>query len=991
MKTHLKSILYTTLSFTFFSIVMLMPLQSVSAVDDSGTVKTWYKISDTVGGFTGNLSDEDSFGQAIADIGDIDGDSWPEFAAGASMDDDGGNNTGAIWISSINADGSVKSARKISATQGGFNGELNNNDRFGSSLVGLGDIDGDGVEDIAVGAPLDDDGSKDRGAIWILFLNAGGTVKTHQKISATQGHLAALNDKSNKVKHFGASIASLGDFDRDGIVDIVVGAPDSGKGKKGAVWMLFLNADGTVKAHNKIGPDAGNFTGVLKNKDHFGASVTLIRDLDRDSNNGIKELVVGANGDDDGGKDKGAVWVLFLDDKGNVKTQQKISSSAGKFTGELNKGDQFGSSLTEYRDINGDGIADIVVGSFQDKGKKSDPGAVWVLFLKRDGTVLGHQKISQHQGGFTGELEANDHFGASLATFIDLDRDGLKELIVGASFDDDGGNNKGALWGISLNAPALPQMKPYLFFMQPNRVGATADHEFTIQWTDNDIDDNATISLYYDSDDHGEDGTLIVAGLSEDEDGDNDNYLWNTAALPESEYFVYSVIDDGFNLPVVKYSSGVVKIDHNQLPPVNPGSVKSHVKISYDSGNFAGPLPNEEHFGDAVAGIGDLDGDGNNDIVVGTRQDTDGGAALSARGAVWILFLNADGTTKTHQKISDIAGGFTGGIKDRNYFGYSVSSIGDLNKDGTTDIAVGAILDDDGGSARGAIWVLFLNQDGTVKRHQKISDTQGGFDGQLEASDRFGSSIANIGDINQDGITDLLVGASGDDDGGAGKGALWLLLMNIDGTVKSQQKISSTDGGFTGELNFYDAFGSSLTTIGDLDKDGMVDIAVGIPGSNDGGSQKGAIWVLFLNTNGTVKSSQKISALYGGFSGLLDDADHFGYSITSLQDLDADGNDEIVVGALDDDDNGPEKGAVWVIFPNSDGTVKAFQKISDAAGELTQKIDYYDRFGSAVSAIGDINGDGIADLAVGARGDEPNRVLNTGAVWILHLKGEVSP
>ena len=94
------------------------------------------------------------------------------------------------------------------------------------------------------------------------------------------------------------------------------------------------------------------------------------------------------------------------------------------------------------------------------------------------------------------------------------------------------------------------------------------------------------------------------------------------------------------------------------------------------------------------------------------------------------------GMVLSHQKISDTQGGFTGILDHSDAFGVSVASLGDLDGDGVGDLAVGAWLDDDGGTSRGAVWVLFLNIDGTVKSHQKISDTEGGFTVDLPVNDR---------------------------------------------------------------------------------------------------------------------------------------------------------------------------------------------------------------------------------------------------------------
>ena len=153
---------------------------------------------------------------------------------------------------------------------------------------------------------------------------------------------------------------------------------------------------------------------------------------------------------------------------------------------------------------------------------------------------------------------------------------------------------------------------------------------------------------------------------------------------------------------------------------------------------------------------------------------------------MWVLFLNADGTVRSHQKISDTQGGFTGILDNEDLFGFSVASLGDLDGDGVGDFGgVGAHFDDDGGQDGGAVWILFLNTDGTVKSHQKISDTAGGFTGSLDDHDLFGRSVASLGDLDGDGVTDLGVGAIWDDDGGENRGAVWILFLNADGTVKS--------------------------------------------------------------------------------------------------------------------------------------------------------------------------------------------------------------
>jgi hypothetical protein len=408
--------------------------------------------------------------------------------------------------------------------------------------------------------------------------------------------------------------------------------------------------------------------------------------------------------------------------------------------------------------------------------------------------------------------------------------------------------------------------------------------------------------------------------------------------------------------------------------------VKSHQKVSAAAGKFTGILDYNYRFGSSIATIGDLDGDGIEDLAVGSPGDNGGGYS---RGTLWILFLNSNGTVREHQKISSLEGNFTGSLGDWCQFGSSVAPIGDLNGDGVIDLAVGA-QNDNGG----AIWILFLNNNGTVKSHQKISSSEGNFSGYLYNTDHFGSSIAYIGDLDGDGIGDLAVGAEGDRDINNiyGAGAIWILFMNRNGTVKAHQKINSLEGNFSGVLNSDVNFGHSVSSLGDLNGDNIIDLAVGAPFDDDGGVNKGAVWILFMNLNGTVKYYQKVSDTNGNFSGNLITGNKFGISVSSLSDLDGDRTPDLAVGAIGGREEGIEKGAVWILILNNNGTVNRSIKINETGGGFAGTLNNRDHFGSSLALIKDLNGDGIVDLAVGApEDDDGNGYRDQGAVWILNL------
>ncbi len=426
------------------------------------------------------------------------------------------------------------------------------------------------------------------------------------------------------------------------------------------------------------------------------------------------------------------------------------------------------------------------------------------------------------------------------------------------------------------------------------------------------------------------------------------------------------------------------------LGAAQAGNVQRHKKISETSGLFPGGLDTNDQMGRAVTCPGDIDGDGNVDLVSGAIGDDDGGTLDidSDTGALWVHFLNPNGGLIRNAKISMTTGGFNARLDNRDQFGRALASLGDFDGDGVPDIAAGACRDDDGGVNRGAFYLLFLNRDGSVKDQRKISDTQGNFQGVLEDLDEFGRALANLGDLDGNGVVDLAVGAIGDDDGGVDmKGAVWILFMNRDGTVLREQKISDTQGNFQGILGGGDIFGFALGTLGDIDGDGVVDLGVGCPKDDDGGVRKGAVWILFLKRDGTVKGHRKISDV-GGIYGLRTTVE-FGSAIAGLGDLDGDGIPDMAVGAPLDHGAGDDQGGVWINFLNADGSVKSKLVINGLSGNFQGKLDDGDWFGMALATMPDLDGNGILELAVGARFDDDGGI-NTGSVWLLFMQGQAN-
>lgn len=220
----------------------------------------------------------------------------------------------------------------------------------------------------------------------------------------------------------------------------------------------------------------------------------------------------------------------------------------------------------------------------------------------------------------------------------------------------------------------------------------------------------------------------------------------------------------------------------------------------------------------AVAAIGDINVDGVGDVMVGTPDDDDGG---KWNGAVYVIFLQADGAIGRQQKISALVGGLISPLSNSG-FGSSVAGIGDVNGDGVGDAMVGSSGDD---GFRGSVYILLLNSDGTIKGDQgPIPNRAGGFPGPKEY-DHFGSSIAMIGDVDGDGVGDVLVSAPLD-----GSGRVYLLLLHQNGTVKGGGKLRASTFGIptSGIRKTY-----TMAWIGDINGDGIIDAIFGNFVAND--------------------------------------------------------------------------------------------------------------------------------------------------------------
>jgi Ca2+-binding RTX toxin-like protein len=390
--------------------------------------------------------------------------------------------------------------------------------------------------------------------------------------------------------------------------------------------------------------------------------------------------------------------------------------------------------------------------------------------------------------------------------------------------------------------------------------------------------------------------------------------------------------------------------------------------------------------GISVASAGDVNGDGYGDLIVGAPTASDGGLVNS--GASFVVFGRAGGFAPV-LSLSDLDGsnGFQiGGAAAGDQAGHSVASAGDVNGDGFGDLIVGApdinSLDQDGSA-----YVVFGHAGGFTAT-VSVADLDGtnGFSlTGADIGDQTGYSVASAGDVNGDGFADLIVGAPF---GGSFAGSSYVVFGKASGfsPTLSLTDLNGTDGFRMDGASAFDEAGLSVASAGDVNGDGYGDLIVGAPTSSDNGrGNSGASFVVFGRAGGFAPVLS-LPDLDGSNGFQIDGAaagDQAGVSAASAGDVNGDGYDDLIVGAEGAAAQGPLTGAAYVIFGHAGGfasdvdvaTLDGTNGFSLVGGALQ------DDAGASVASAGDVNGDGFADLIVGAIGVTAG--LNAGAAYVV--------
>ena len=332
-------------------------------------------------------------------------------------------------------------------------------------------------------------------------------------------------------------------------------------------------------------------------------------------------------------------------------------------------------------------------------------------------------------------------------------------------------------------------------------------------------------------------------------------------------------------------------------------------------------------------------------------------------------------TAASPLKLSDIAldtntGGFViNGEAAGDYSGWSVSGAGDINGDGLADLIVG--------SARGLFlgdvsksYLVFGKTNGGAVNLSDVATGIGGFTINGEAAgDYSGWSVSGAGDVNGDGLADLIVGAWGSNSNGKQSGKSYVVFGKTDGTEVNLSNVTSGIGGFTLNAEAQeDAVGFSVSDAGDVNGDGFDDLIVGAPGAG----QFGKSYVVFGKADNNSVQLSQVAAGIGGFA-INNQTEGDAAIVSSAGDVNGDGLGDLILGAPNANANGKESGKSYVVFGKTDGTTVNLNEVTAGVGGFAINGEAaFDNAGFSVSAAGDVNGDGLTDLIVGADGADPN-------------------